>query len=379
MLPQYIEVRGMVIKMRKVALIFIITMLAFYALAQQPYDEVAKAVFESLKTGNYSILEPYLDENMKEAFNEKSFNALREQMISKYGGLKSFEFIEEGKSGKFALAYYRFQFEKANVTLRLVFSQTNGEYKLSGLWIQKVVWREKGIPLPLAVGLPILGGILALLTFYTLGFKKIKGAELILGFFLVAITLFIQPVIQQAPFLALGIKSNADITAKGFAFTAITAIWLGFIAGFFQEGLKYAFMRNKRLKEALFVGIGFGLGEAILVPLLQVVQSFILGGLTVQLTQALLSLFERYIATLFHGGTTITLAYAYKNGFGRKALVVLSIVHGAIDTFASYYQLTNSQISLIMTYGTITAITLILLWYAIPKAKVEGEEGKVVW
>ncbi|WP_324734910.1 DUF3887 domain-containing protein [Thermococcus sp. SY098] len=365
--------------MRKVALIFIITMLAFYALAQQPYDEVAKAVFESLKTGNYSILEPYLDERMKEAFNEKAFNALREQMSSKYGGLKSFEFIEEEKSGKFVVAYYRFEFEKADVTLKLVFSQTNGEYKLSGIWIQKVVWREKGIPLPLAVGLPILGGILALLTFYTAGFKKIKGAELILGFFLVAITLFIQPIIQQAPFLALGIKSNADIIAKGFAFTVITSVWLGFVAGFFQEGLKYAFVRNKGLKEVLFVGIGFGLGEAVLVPLIQIVQSFMIGVPPIQLTQALLSSFERYMATLFHGGTTITLAYAYKNGFGRKALVVLSIAHGVIDTFASYYQLTNSQISLIMTYSTITAITLILLRYGIPKAKVEGEEEKVVW
>ena len=366
--------------MRKVALIFIITMLAFYALAQQPYDEVAKAVFESLKTGNYSILEPYLDEKMKEAFNEKSFNALREQMISKYGNLESFEFIKKGKAGTFTLGYYRFEFEKADVTLKLVFSQTNGEYKLSGLWIQKVVWRERGIPLPLAVGLTILGGILALLTFYTAGFKKIKGAELILGFFLVAITLFIQPIIQQAPFLALEIKSNADIIAKGFTFTVITAIWLGFIAGFFQEGLKYAFVRNKTLKEALFVGIGFGLGEAVLVPLLQLIQSFTLGGLPpVQLTQALLGSFERYIATLFHGGTTITLAYAYKNGFGRKALVALSIAHGVIDTFASYYQLMNSQISLIITYGTITAITLILLRYGIPKAKVEKEEEKVVW
>ncbi|AHF81102.1 DUF3887 domain-containing protein [Thermococcus paralvinellae] len=366
--------------MRKVVLVFIVTMLALNVLAQQPYDEIAKAVFESLKTGSYSILEPYLDERMKEAFNEKAFNALREQMISKYGNLESFEFVEEGKTEKFILRHYRFEFEKADVTLKLVFREANGEYKLSGLWIQKVIWKEKGITLPLAVGLPILGGILALLTFYTAGFKKIKGAELILGVFLVAITLFIQPIIQQAPFLALGIKSNDDVVAKGFSFIVITAIWLGFVAGFFQEGLKYAFVRNKTLKEALFVGIGFGLGEAVLMPLLQVVQSFILGGLPpIQLRQALLGLFERYIATLFHAGTTVILAYAYKNGFGRKALVILSVVHGVIDAFAAYYQLTSSRISLITTYGVIMVTTFVLLWYCIPKAKLEREEEKVVW
>lgn len=219
-----------------------------------------------------------------------------------------------------------------------------------------------------------------MLTFYIVGFKKIKGAELILGFFLVAITLFIQPIIQQAPFLALGIKSNADIIARGLSFTVITAIWLGFIAGFFQEGLKYAFVRNRTLKEALFVGIGFGLGEAVLVPLLQIIQSFTLGGLPpIQLTQALLGLFERYIATLFHAGTTVILAYAYKNGFGRKALIALSVVHGVIDAFAAYYKLTNSQTSLIITYSFIVIITFILLQYGIPKAKLEREEEKIVW
>ena len=356
--------------MKKVALVFIITMLALNALAQQPYDEISKAVFESIKTGDYSILEPYLDEKMKEAFNEKAFNALREQMISKYGNLKSFEFVEEGKTGEFISGYYRFEFEKADVILKLVFSQVDGEYKLSGLWIQKVAWKERGISLPLAVSLPVLGGILPLLTFYIVGFKKIKGAELILGFFLGAITLFIQPIIQQATFLALGIKSNANIAMT------ITAIWLGFIAGFFQEGLKYVFVRNRNLKEALFVGIGFGLGEAILVPLLHLT----LGDLPpIQLTQALLSSFERYIATLFHAGTTVILAYAYKNGFGRKALVILSIVHGVIDAFAAYYQLTSSRISLITTYGVIIVTTFVLLWYCIPKAKLEMEEEKVVW
>ena len=345
-------------------------MLTFYALAQQPYDEISKAVFESLKTGDYSILEPYLDEKMKEAFNEKIFNALREQMISKYGTLKSFEFVKEEKTGEFVLGYYRFEFEKAYVTLKLVFSQVDGEYKLSGLWIQKVVWKERGISLPLAVSLPVLGGILPLLTFYVVGFKKIKGAELILGFFLVAITLFIQPMVQRAPFLALGIELNANIAMT------ITAIWFGFIAGFFQEGLKYVFVRNRNLKEALFVGIGFGLGEAVLVPLLHLT----LGDLPpIQLTQALLSFFERYIATLFHAGTTVILAYAYKKGFGREALIALSVVHGVIDAFAAYYKLTNSQTSLIIAYGLLVIVTFTLLRYGTPKAKLEREEEKVVW
>ncbi|WP_236626993.1 DUF3887 domain-containing protein [Palaeococcus pacificus] len=368
--------------MKKVAVMLIFLLFLGFALAERPYDEAAKATFESLKSGDYALLEPHLDSEMKKAFTESYFKAFRDQLISKYGELKSYEFTKEGKQGEFIIAYYRFEFEKAYLTLRLVFREVNGEYKLSGLWIDAVnpTEGEKGIPTPVAMAFPMLGGILAFLTFYLMGFKKIHWAELILGFFLVLVTLFVQSPIQQVPFLIMGIKSNTDVIAKGAMFIVLTSIWLGFVAGFFQEGLKYVFSRNKSLRIALFIGLGFGVGEAIIIPLLQLVQSMTLGIPPSQtLSMTLLGGAERYLVTLFHAGTTIVLAYAYKNGFGRKAFLSLSIAHGIIDTFAAHYQLTQSQTSLILTYIVLIAVTLIILRYALPKAKEEKEEEKVVW
>lgn len=348
-----------------------------YGIAEKPYEETAKATFNALKSGNYSILEPYLDDAMKKAFDEKGFQAFRTNLISKYGELEGYEFVKEGKKGEFTLGYYNFKFKNANVTLRLVFREVNGEYKLSGLWIEKVGWEKEGsIPVALAVLFPILGGIFALITFYVLGFR-LRGAELILGFFLVVITLFLQNPIQQAPFLALGIRSNSDVLARGASFVVLASIWLGFVAGFFQEGLKYLFVRNKTLKAALFIGVGFGLGEAILIPVLQIIQ---MEAIQVEAPQfaLLLSMGERYLAALFHAGTTILLAYAYKKGFGRKALLSLSVAHGAVDSFASHYQLTQSRMSLLIVYALLTLISLMLLRYGVPKAR-EEEEEKIVW
>ena len=369
----------MVIGMKKIMILLLLVFISSFVLAERPYDGVAEATFNAFKTGDYSILQPYLDDDMRKAFDEKQFNAFREDLISKYGELKSYSFVKEGKVSGFILGYYNFEFERADVTLRLVFREVNGEYLLSGIWIDAVNSKEAGIPLGVALFFPVLGGFLALLTFYILGFRKIGVAEIVLGIILVAITLGIQPLIQNAPFLAVGIKSNSDIIAKGTAFVILTAIWLGFVAGFFQESLKYGLSKGKYLNEALFIGIGFGLGEAILVPALQAIQLSTLGGITPKLTTALVSMLERYLATLFHAGTTVVLAYSYKNGFGKKALLSLSIVHGIIDTFAAYYQFRASAIVLAITYVLLLAVSLFLLRYGLPKVKEEREEDRIVW
>ncbi|WP_234394313.1 hypothetical protein [Thermococcus piezophilus] len=37
------------------------------------------------------------------------------------------------------------------------------------------------------------------------------------------------------PLLALGIRSNADVIAKGAAFTIAASLWLGLVAGLIQR------------------------------------------------------------------------------------------------------------------------------------------------
>ncbi len=60
----------MVIEMRKIMLLLVFLIISTSIVsAERPYDKVAEATFEALKSGDYSILHPYLDDEMKTAFN----------------------------------------------------------------------------------------------------------------------------------------------------------------------------------------------------------------------------------------------------------------------------------------------------------------------
>ena len=359
--------------MSRVGILLIFMLLIGISANDNSYSTIAEAFFNSLKSGDYSSLKPCLDEDMVKVFGEERFKAFRNDIISKYGFVKDYRFIKEEESGGFILSYYSFNFERANVTFRLVMRRVNDEYKLSGLWIHEVNVREKEASIPIAIILTMLGGFLGFLMFYLMRFR-IRGKELLLGFLLVLAVITIQPIIQQTPLLAFNIKSNIDILAKGVIYIVLASVWIGFVAGFFQEGLKYLICRGRDLGNALFIGVGFGIGEAVLIPILQGIQLIILGSLhEISLLNSILSMIERFLVTAFHAGTAVILAYSYRKGFGWKAFTTLSITHGVIDTSATYYQLTISPISLTLTYILLIVSALIMLYYGIPKAKLNSK------
>ncbi len=147
------------------------------------------------------------------------------------------------------------------------------------------------------------------------------------------------------------------------------------MAGLFQEGLKYFFVRRRTLKEGLFVGLGFGVGEAVIIPIIGIVNAALM---SLPAGVSYLPFVERALATLFHAGTGLTLAYFYRKGRGLHALIVISAIHGLIDTFAAHYQLTASTADLWISYALLAAFSLLLL-RPLGEAKREVEERKVVW
>jgi hypothetical protein len=359
--------------MSRVGILLIFMLLTRISVNDASYSTIAEAFFNSLKSGDYSVLKPCLDEDMVKVFSEERFKAFRNDILSKYGFIKDYKFIREEESGGFILSYYSFNFERANVTFRLVVRRVDDEYRLSGLWIHEVNMGEKGVSIPIAIILTMLGGFLGFLMFYLMMFR-VRGKEFLLGFLLVLVVIIIQPIIQQAPFQALNIKSSIDILARGVIYIVLASLWIGFVAGFLQEGLKYLTCRGRDLGSALFIGVGFGVGEAVLIPILQSIQLAVLGSLhEVSLLNSILSMIERFLVTVFHAGTAIILAYSYRKGFGWKAFTILSITHGVIDTSASYYQLTTSPTSLTLSYILLMASASIMLYYGIPKAKLNSK------
>nr|WP_297506258.1 YhfC family intramembrane metalloprotease [Thermococcus sp.] len=232
---------------------------------------------------------------------------------------------------------------------------------------------------------PILGGLLAWATVYLIGFRRQRWGELLLGFAAFFIAIFVQNPLQQLPLLGIGIRSNADVVSRGTAFTVAVALWLGLIAGLVQEGVKYYLVKERKLREAVFVGLGFGVTEAFFVAGVSVLMVTIHGGSPeVPLPTALLSLSERYFVTLFHVGTAVLLAYYAQKGLGKRGLLYMIGLHTVLDTGAAYFQLIQaaheSNVLIYLLEAIVAVVGILVFAYGALKALSEPEvEEKPIW
>jgi hypothetical protein len=335
-------------------------------------SEIAGAFYNSIKNNDYTILEPVLSPVMKAAFNEKAFQGLNAKLEG-YGALLGYKIVGEGDKDGYHLIYVDLFYEKATITFRLVVNKSSG--LLDGIWVQNV--RQESSYVLKAFSLPILGGIIGLLAVY-IALRRMDWSAIIFGAVLLFITLVIQPPLQQAPFLLSGIRSNEQLLKLGREWLSIAVIWLGFTAGFVQEILKYYASRNKSLVESAYIGAGFGLAEAIILPALALIA--LKAGLPLTTTSLLyLGLIERILALLFHTSTTLAFSHYYKLGKGRITLLTMIVFHGIIDSLAIYYQLTKSVLSVSASYIIITAIAGVILYKLLPKARKEPlvEQGPI--
>ena len=304
------------------------------------------AMMDALKTGNYSAVEPYLSPLMKKVLTKESFEAIRDSLIEAHGEIKSYELVKSETKGPYITYYYRVTASKGTYTVTV----TVRDGKVEGFHLE-------GVPIKpsKSAAYPILGALLAFLVIWAY-VRRLGVAELVFGIALFFIVLLFQPLIQSVP------------TFLGVSNVAFLVVWTGFIAGVFQETIKYYAARNKGQRKALYIGGGFGLGEAIYVSAISV-----LGGTQVVLLSAL----ERFLALLFHSSTTVIFSRAYPDGKGREALLAMILVHWFIDSLAAYWHYNPSYAVLGASYAVMLAAGL-YLFKVLPEVKGEVEEG-VKW
>ncbi len=321
--------------------VFILFLPAVHSLTPQD------AMMEALKTGNYSIVKPYLSPLMEKVLTEKSFESIRKSLIDAYGPIQSYELLKSEKKGSYVTYYYRVKASRGTYTVTV--TVRNG--KVEGFHL-------KGMPFkPTVTSLyPLLGALLAFLLIWTY-VRKLGIGEVIFGAVLFFIVLIIQPLIQSIP------------TLVGVSNVAFIVLWTGFIAGLLQEVVKYYASRDKSQRKALYIGAGFGLGEALYVSAVSV-----LGGGSV----AILSALERFLALLFHASTTVIFSKAYRRGWGRKALMILILIHWFVDSLAAYWHYSPSYLLLGVSYGVMLAVG-VYLFKLLPGVKEEKEEVTVEW
>ncbi|NJE54690.1 DUF3887 domain-containing protein [Thermococcus sp. 21S9] len=326
--------------MKRLLAVLVFLLFIGYASALTPQ----KAMMEAWKTGNYSIVEPYLSPEMKRVFTEKTFTTVRDELVKLYGPIKGYTLEKTEEKNGYQIYFYRVTAEKGGYTV----SVTVKDGKVEGFHLVPGFSPEKAV-------YPLLGGLLGLLLLWAY-LRKFHAGELILGALLVIPVLIFQPLVQELPGF-LGVTN-----------TAFLVVWTGLIAGLFQEPLKYYFSRDKTLGRAVYIGAGFGLGEAVYVAFI----ASIGGG-------SWIGLIERTLALLFHASTTALFAYSHRNSWGRKALLAMVLVHWLTDSIATYWHTNPSTTVLVAGYVVMLLTVLAILSKLLPLAKTENEEPEVRW
>ncbi|WP_456452920.1 DUF3887 domain-containing protein [Thermococcus sp.] len=310
---------------------------------QEPGLTPQEAMMEAIVTGNYSLAEGYFSPLMKRVFTRALFEKTRNMIIRYNGEIRGYSF--EKRAG--TVYYYRLICEKRDIGVTVTVE--NG--MITGF--------HMGLSFRLSAQAfyPFFGALLALLLLGAY-LRKVKFAELLLGMVLFIVAIAVQTPLQNLPRLF------------GAGTLVSLVLWSGLMAAAVQESVKYYFSRNRSLKEALYVGAGFGFAEGLLT--VGIVAAF--GG-----SASPVSFLERFIVLFFHASTTLLFAHAYKEGWGIRAFGVMTLIHWIMDSLTAYWNIHPSA-GLLATIYIITALTsaAVLLTLA-GKAKNEVDEVKVLW
>jgi hypothetical protein len=110
-------------------------------------DSMTENLLIGMNNKNYAVFSRDFDETMKKALPEPKFSDLIAQINGKIGSYvpNSKEFERAYKTGNFVNVVYKAKFteESSPVTVRVVFSEVNGEHKISGIWFDSPKLRKK--------------------------------------------------------------------------------------------------------------------------------------------------------------------------------------------------------------------------------------------
>jgi len=98
-------------------------------------SQMAENILTSIKTNDYSLYIRDMDETMKNASTQESFNSLKAQFDQQLGGYKSFKFNHVVVEGNLYSFYYDVVFEKATVSMQMVLTKSD-QPLVSGLWFK---------------------------------------------------------------------------------------------------------------------------------------------------------------------------------------------------------------------------------------------------
>ncbi|WP_457742300.1 DUF3887 domain-containing protein [Thermococcus sp.] len=264
-----------------VALILLAFLIHPVTAAGQPDPNAFMKEFtKAVNTGNFSLIEHYMNTQLRGEFTESYFKNIREFILTNYGKVISFKALNESESKDMALYKFEVICEKGSFPVLLAYK--NGELVGIALGV-----RAK--PNPAGMVAMILGSFTALGILY-FSVRKMTPHDLILGSGLALALSVIIPFYSIVAMFTISLYPTLERTLATALATALTV-----------EIIKFYISRRR---DGLSIGLGLGIGQYVLLAIGTFVAVNFILQLPVSFTGSTFSAFLVALAfTLFHATT----------------------------------------------------------------------------
>ncbi len=160
--------------------------------------------------------------------------------------------------------------------------------------------------------------------------------------------------------------------ASSVTLAILFGVYASILAGLFEEGLRFFILRRRKSlridrKSVLSFGLGWGVGEAIILYIPAVASLPLLADAAPSITEMILGAIERNLAILAHVSFTFIVLAAFTRGKTFLALAIL--LHVALNAGAvSTLILTQNVLLTEAMIGIVVAISLVIAY------QVRGED-----
>jgi hypothetical protein len=172
------------------------------------------------------------------------------------------------------------------------------------------------------------------------GFSDLRSVGL--GILYMVVALIAQEIIQSLPAIIFLFYHGFDVASLIDLYPSLLksyyiqySIFIGVVAGSFQEGSTYVAVDTRGKKSALFIGLGFAV-----VDIAVLLAETLLGGKPISRFESFLIFLNIVSPLMFHPGTATFMKWGLLMDKGRITLILSILIHAVVDgglVYVDYY------------------------------------------
>ena len=227
-----------------------------------------------------------------------------------------------------------------------------------------------------AVALSVTYLVASLIIAYILMNKLLWRGErdwVFIGVGYMILALVFQYLAQQVPFIVLllgHLRNIMELNELALSIVksniCLVSIYMGSLAGIFQEVARYFAVKDRAMEASLYIGYGFALIDIAVALINMAITLMMPSGLNISAPTSITMvgvislvglLLQPLVSFLFHPGASMILRGMQANGHGVRGLAVTITTHAYMDSFLEYLNL--AIVLGLINYGVMLKLALV--------------------